>query len=413
LRAQAETALKERERQLLQAQKMEAVGRLAGGLAHDINNYLAAIRGQCELVKMKAGEGDTAARRMDMVLATTDRASSLIERLLTFSRPQPVMARRVHLNQVVRDLEPMMERLIGGDIELTTRLCPRECAVQIDPAQVEQVIVNLLINAREAMPSGGRLTLTTDCRHFGEDDPKRPPTMQPGSYVEVAVEDSGVGIPAAIRHKIFEPFFTTKEEASGLGLPTVYGIVKQNGGAMDVESRSGAGTTFRIYLPRQTAEGPVEVPSKEIAQAPAGRGERLLVVDDHDEFRESLDGLLQGLGYQVTVAPDASAAAEHWAEAQGSDHPFDLLITDVVMPGGDGRQLVDHLRRHHGPLRALFVSGYTGDVALRHGVKEEAVELLRKPFSVEVLGRKVRKLLDRPPEPEAGSDPEPRRAAAG
>ena len=406
-RARAEAVLKEREGQLLQAQKMEAVGRLAGGLAHDINNYLAAIRGQCELVKMKAAD-EGVARRMDLVLSTADRASSLIERLLAFSRRQPVQPRLVLLNDVVDDLEPMLERLIG-DVKLTTGLCGQDCAVEIDPSQVEQVIVNLLINAREAMPAGGEVELTTDCRHFDEADPDRPPLLEAGDYVELAVRDEGTGIPPEIRDKIFEPFFTTKQEASGLGLPTVYGIAQQQGGIVSVDSTPGRGTTFRVFLPRRTAapaaDRPIEHPAADLA-APEGQGERLLVVDDHDAFRESLQGLLEGLGYEVEVTANAADAETLYARRaqEGQDnggslgrHGFDLVITDVVMPGGDGRQLVDRLRRRHGALRTLFVSGYTGDVALRHGVGGESVELLHKPFSAHDLACKVRELLDRPP----------------
>jgi len=403
-RARAEAVLKEREGQLLQAQKMEAVGRLAGGLAHDINNYLAAIRGQCELVQMKTAD-EGVARRMGVVLSTTDRASSLIERLLAFSRRQPVQPRLVLLNDVVDDLEPMLERLIG-DVRLTTRPCHQECAVEIDPAQVEQVIVNLLINAREAMPAGGEVVLTTACRDFADDDAGRPPLLTAGEYVELAVRDTGSGIPDEIHDKIFEPFFTTKQEASGLGLPTVYGIAQQHGGVVTVDSQPGRGTTFRVFLPRRRATPEAERPLPRQVDEPAvprGAGERLLVVDDHDEFRESLSGLLEGLGYEVEVTANAGDAERLFSERSERGDGFDLVITDVVMPGGDGRRLVDRLHRRYGAMRTLFVSGYTGDVALRHGVSD-AVELLHKPFSAAELAHKVRELLDRPP-PEVAQLP--------
>ena len=288
-RAVAEAMLRERDGQLLQAQKMEAVGRLAGGMAHDINNYLAAIRGQCELVKMKSADDDPAHRRMDLVLATTDRASALIQRLLSFARRQPVERRAVDLNAVVGDLRSMMEHLIGADLRLTTVPCRQSCPVYIDPAQIEQVIVNLLINAREAMPTGGEVRLSCACRTLGDDDPRRPATLEPGDYVELRVEDTGIGIAADRLSRIFEPFYTTKSEASGLGLPTVYGIVTQNGGAVEVDSEPGSGTMFSVLLPRHhqrdaVAAGP---PAAERGAVPEGHGERLLLVDDHDEFRES------------------------------------------------------------------------------------------------------------------------------
>jgi CheY-like chemotaxis protein len=339
---------------------------------------------------------------MDLVLATADRASSLIQRLLSFSRRQPVESRVVDLNTVVGELEPMMERLIGDDLRLTMRPCRQRCPVLLDPAQIEQVVVNLLVNARDAMPTGGEVRLTCSCRTLAEDDPARPATLPPGEYVELRVEDTGVGIPRDELDRIFEPFFTTKTEASGLGLPTVYGIVTQSGGAIEVDSEPGGGTVFSILLPRhREADGAAAAGAGARSDAsgaakrdvPAGRGERLLLVDDHDEFRESVRDLLEGLGYRVEVAADVETA-EHLFGAGGD--PFDLVVTDVVMPGANGRQLMDRLRRRHGGVRGLYVSGYTGDVTLRHGVHDRSVDLLQKPFPFEVLARKVREVLDRP-----------------
>jgi len=413
LHFEAEEALRDRESQLLQAQKMEAVGRLAGGIAHDINNYLAAIRGQCELVKMKTGEGDPTRRRMDLVLETSDRASTLIERLLAFSRRQPVERRVVDLNVVISDLKPMMERLIGADLRLQTRPCATRCALNIDPSQLEQVVVNLLVNAREAMPRGGEVTLTCQCLSFADDAPLRPPVLEPGGYVELRVEDTGEGIDPQVEARIFEPFFTTKEDASGLGLPTVYGIVQQNGGTILVDSEPGEGTAFRVLLPRHELPATFLEAGEDVpAEVPTGEGERVLVVDDHPEFLDSLRGLLEGWGYEVETAGDAAQAEERVAAAR---RPFDLVVTDVVMPGRSGPELVRRLRRRNGPLRALFISGYTGDVTLSQfdgaagqGAGDGAlvVELLHKPFRFETLATKVRQILDAPaPGPPVGGEP--------
>lgn len=401
-RTRAEAQLKERESQLLQAQKMEAVGRLAGGIAHDINNYLAAIRGQCELMKMKAADEATD-HRMDLVLSTADRASSLIERLLAFSRRRPGPARLevLDLNTVIAGLEPMLERLVGDDIRLAVGGCEHRCPVRMDPSQLEQVVVNLLINARDALPEGGEVVVSCACRWLGARDSARPPLLEEGDYVELTVSDDGPGIPSEVADRIFEPFFSTKEDATGLGLSTVYGIVQQAGGTVEVESEPGAGATFRILLPRRTAgEDDLAAGGASTGEAraavPRGRGEHLLVVDDHEEFRASVEALLDGLGYEVHVAENAESAIELAAARGGA---YDLVVTDVVMPGADGPELVERLHHEHGPRPVLYVSGYTGGAALDPDAIDGRSELLQKPFPLAELARTVRELLDARPAP--------------
>ncbi len=397
-RRQAEAALRESESQLLQAQKMEAVGRLAGGIAHDINNYLAAITAQSELVRMKSEPGSRVATKMDSVIATAQKASTLIKRLLAFSRRQPVQPEVVKLNRVVEGLGKMMTRLIGEDVELETALERSIWNVRIDPSQLEQVIVNLLVNAREAMPTGGRLMLTTRNYRLGQAWEEAPVNLPPGEYVMLSIADSGTGIPPEIRDKIFEPFFTTKEEAgrSGLGLATVYGIVRQNGGHITVRSQVGEGTEFRILVPRCTEPETRPVTSAVRAEPPArGHQERILLVEDSDDLRDSTRGLLEEMGYRVDVAANGEEALRLYDTLGDS---LDLLITDVVMPGMSGREVMDHIRQRNRELNVLFISGYTDSVVVRHGVRDGEFEFLQKPFSAESLARKVRDVLeDRPP----------------
>ncbi len=394
----AEAALHRSEAQLLQAQKMEAVGRLAGGIAHDINNYLAAITAQCELIRMKSEEASKLARRMDSVIATSSKASALIKRLLAFSRRQPVQPQVVNLNRVVEGLGKMMVQPLGEDVRFETRLSPHLWNVKIDPAQLEQIIVNLLVNAREAMPTGGTVTARTARRVVERDDLHAQPALEKGEYVELSVIDDGTGIAPEIRDKIFEPFFTTKEEAgrSGLGLATVYGIVKQNGGFIELESEVGKGTTFTILLPRcQQAE------TKAIAQgalkpAQIGGLERILLVEDNDELRDSTQAVLEAMGYRVMVAANGEEALSICDNGGGE---FDLLITDVVMPGMSGREVMDRLRERKKDINVIFISGYTDNVILRHGIKEGEFEFLQKPFSADSLASKIRQVMQRRVQP--------------
>jgi signal transduction histidine kinase len=390
-RRAAEEALRRSEAQLLQAQKMDAVGRLAGGLAHDVNNYVNAITSQCELVLMKSRPDDRVAGKMEMVIATAGRITALIRRLLAFSRQQPVAPQVIVLNEVVEGLRGMMKRLLGEDLQLETVLAADLWRTRVDPAQVEQIVVNLLVNAREASPRGGKVTIETANAPAGPED-SRNPAARAEDYVRLALSDSGSGIPPEIRDRIFEPFFTTKEgtEARGLGLATVYGIVQQNGGHVAVYSEVGRGTTFRVYLPR-TLEAASPRITPPAGARPVGRGETLLLVEDNDELRGATRDMLEALGYRVATAangPEALAALEE------RDGGIDLVICDVVMPGLSGPQVVERLRARSPEIRVILMSGYTSNVVVRHGISEGDYDFLEKPFSADHLAAKIRGALD-------------------
>jgi signal transduction histidine kinase/CheY-like chemotaxis protein len=398
-RLAAEEALAASREQLLQAQKLEAIGRLAGGIAHDINNYLAAITAQCERVKMKTAPGDPVAERMDQAVETAFKASSLIRRLLAFSRPQPVRREVVDLNEVMVSLEPMMRRLLGEDVVLETRLAPGLWPVELDPSQLEQVLVNLLVNAREAMPAGGRAVVDTA-------NLRSEPGAggNGGEMVVVTVTDTGVGIRPEVRDKIFEPFVTTKSGtgSSGLGLATVYAVVTGAGGRLRVDSELGEGTEITVYLPRSRSE-PIARPPRRVAEALPRGSESLLLIEDNDDLRESMRTILADLGYRVRAA---AGAAEALAVFEQIAEEVDLVISDVVMPETSGPQVVDRLRQRRPGLAVLFISGTAGNLILRHGLRRGEFDLLEKPFSAETLARTVRELLDRepaaPPDPAAG-----------
>ncbi len=389
-RRTAEAALRRSEAQFLQAQKMEAVGRLAGGLAHDINNYVTAITSQCELVQMKAEP--RVAEKMELVIATAGKITALIRRLLAFSKQQPVDPRVVDVNEIVEGLRGMIPRLTGEDLQLETFLAGNLWAARVDPSQVEQIIVNLLVNAREASPRGGKVTIETANAVLDRDYLKNNPTVKPGEYLLLAVSDNGTGMPPEVLDRVFEPFFTTKEgtEARGLGLATVYGIVKQNGGHVAVYSEVGQGTTFRIYLPRSGEERSASAPKG--VQAPVeGGAETILLVEDNDELRGAARGLLEALGYRVAVAVNGSDAL---ATFERMDGLVDLVLCDVVMPGMSGQETVERIRAKSPGTRILFMSGYTDNVVVRHGILEGELEFLEKPFSAGRLAAKIRQVLD-------------------
>jgi len=380
------------ERQFRQAQRLEAVGRLAGGVAHDFNNVLTAITGYSELLLEELPPADPKREDVQEIQAAAQRATALTRQLLAFSRKQVLQTRVLDLNAVVRTLEKMLQRLIGEDVKLEVSLCADLGAVRADPGQLEQVILNLAVNSRDAMPGGGRLTIETANVDFDQPYVREHQGASPGRHVMLAVSDTGIGMDAETQSHIFEPFFTTKEQSTGtgLGLATVYGIVKQSGGHVWVYSEPGGGATFKIYLPR--VDEPVEAPGGAVPAQPASRGrETVLVAEDDPSVRRIVTEVLTQKGYRVLQAPDGQAALEM---ARGEPGEIELLVTDLVMPGMTGRELAEGLARDRRHLRVIYMSGYTDDAVVRHGVLEEGMPYLQKPFTPQALASKVREVLD-------------------
>ena len=377
------------EEQLVQAQKMEAVGRLAGGIAHDFNNLLTAILGYGDLMMPKLHD-PTLRGKMQEIRKAAERASALTRQLLAFSRKQVLVPEVVPLGGLIEELSKMLRRLIGEDIELVIRLPSAAAAVRADPGQLEQVLMNLAVNARDAMPRGGKLTIEVALPLLDDAFRKDHPDVPAGPLVEISVADTGVGMDAEVRKHIFEPFFTTKElgRGTGLGLATVYGIVKQSGGHVEVDTAPGAGTTFRIFLPAVEAPRPMPVPSLD---AVVGGSETVLLVEDEAALRSLAQEILRDQGYKVIAAGSGTEALDL---ARSHKAPIDLLVTDVVMPGMDGRELADRLGPVHPETRCLFMSGYTDDAVVRRGVREEGMPFLQKPFTIDALALKVREVLD-------------------
>jgi PAS domain S-box-containing protein len=382
------------EQQLRQAQKMEAVGRLAGGIAHDFNNILTAITGYADLLLEDLGATDPRRQDADEIHKAADRAAGLTRQLLAFSRQQILQPTVIEVNALVSDLEKMLRRLLGEDVELGTRLAPTTGRVKADPGQLEQVIMNLAVNARDAMPNGGKLTLETANVDLDEGYAADHYPARAGPFVLLAVSDTGSGMSAETQAHMFEPFFTTKEKGkgTGLGLATVYGIVKQSGGFIWVYSEVGHGTTFKIYLPRveELAERPSQ-PAQTPARAARGT-ETVLVVEDEAPVRSVARQVLERHGYTVLEAPSAEAALDIATRYSGIIH---LLLTDVVMPGLNGRELASRLANLRPEARVIFMSGYTGDDVTRHGVLEPGSTYVQKPFTPDAIARRVREVLDR------------------
>ncbi|MCI0355109.1 MAG: PAS domain S-box protein [Acidobacteria bacterium] len=381
------------EEQLLQAQKMEAIGRLAGGVAHDFNNLLAIILGYSDLLQDTLPAEGPARKHLAEVRKAGDRAATLTRQLVAFSRKQVLELKVFDLNAVVIENYKMLRRLIGEDIELRLEPDSQPTPVKADAAQMEQVIMNLAVNARDAMPRGGRLTVETANVRLDATQVNRHVTMPAGAYVMLAVTDNGMGMDANTQARIFEPFFTTKEKGkgTGLGLATVYGIVKQSGGYIWVYSEPGQGTTFKIYLPR--AEEPIQ-PEPVAARLPAAslRGnETVLLVEDEESVRKLAAHCLREQGYTVLEASQGTEALQLCRERAD---PIHLLVTDVVMPGMGGRDLADQLIALRPDARVLFVSGYTGNAIVHHGILDPGTFLLSKPFRPLDLAQKVREVLD-------------------
>jgi len=378
------------EEQLRQAQKMEAVGQLAGGVAHDFNNLLTAILGYCHLILDEVPDEDPLRPDLLEIQSAGERAASLTRQLLAFSRRQMLQPQLVDINRLVRQLEKLLRRLISEDVELVTALAADLRPVTVDPASVEQILVNLAVNARDAMPSGGRLTIETSNVELDDASAAADSAMAPGSYVMIAVSDTGGGMDAATRARVFEPFFTTKEQGkgSGLGLATVYGMVKQSRGYIWVDSEPGRGATFKTYLPATTQPSGTQSATSE-AGDPAG-SETVLLVEDEDAVRALAREVLRRHGYVVLEARhgvDALRVAERHADE------IHLLIADVVMPHMSGRELAERLATVRPAMKILFMSGYADHALVPDDVTPDAA-FLQKPFTPELLARRVRRILD-------------------
>ena len=385
------------EEQLRQSQKLEAIGRLAGGIAHDFNNILTAIMGYSALLQAGLGERDPLRLEVEEIKKAVRRASSLIQQLLAFSRRQVLQLKVLDLNAVVMNIQQLLQRLIGEDIELVILPAPALRHVKADPGQIEQVLMNLALNARDAMPKGGKLTIETANVTVDEAFARRH-LISPGPYAMLSVTDTGLGMDADIQAHIFEPFFTTKEpgKGTGLGLATVYGIVKQSGGNVFVYSEPGRGATCKIYLPRVDEPLTALEAAKPIIEPVSGT-ETILLVEDEESVRELVSKVLQRNGYTILEARHGEEAVDLCTKFEGDIH---LLVTDVVMPRMSGREVAETLQPTRPTMKVLYLSGYTDDEVVRHGVLESMTAFLQKPFTPDALARKVRDVLDADCQPQ-------------
>lgn len=379
------------EQQLQQSQKMDAVGRLAGGVAHDFNNMLAVITGYSELLQLQFPSEDPAAKLLNEIQKAGERAAGLTQQLLVFSRQQVIEPKLLDLREVVNNFDTMLRRLIGEDITVAVVASAAPCYVRADPSQLEQVILNLAVNARDAMPRGGRLTLEIQSVELDPEYARHHLDVKPGRYVMLAVSDTGSGMDAETQARIFEPFFTTKARGAGtgLGLSTVYGIVKQNGGDIWIYSELGKGTTFKVYLP-EAGGGPDMMSTPLAGERPRVGSETILLAEDEPMVRQLVRAVLEQGGYRVLEAADGTEALR-LAEAHSG--PIHLLLTDVVMPGISGRELTERLADQRSETQVVFMSGYTDDAVVRHGVLHAGVAFIQKPFTPSLLLRKVQEVL--------------------
>ncbi|HET9222517.1 MAG TPA: PAS domain S-box protein [Roseiflexaceae bacterium] len=402
-RKKAERSQAQLEQQLLQSQKMESIGSLAGGVAHDFNNLLTVIQGYCDLLEEEIGDGSPLLEELGQIRLASQRAAALTSQLLAFSRKQILSPAALALNDLVANMHKMLERLIGEDVTLMTTLEPDLRPVMADAGQIEQVIMNLVINARDAMPTGGKLIIETSNVDLDESYSITHPEAPVGPCVVLMVSDTGSGMDEITQARIFEPFFTTKEpgQGTGLGLATVYGIIRQSGGEISVASQPGHGTMFRILLPASTntASAPADSPAY---PATSGGSETILVVEDDKQIRNLVRTVLRNQGYTILEAADGNAALAIARQHPGS---IDLLVTDVVMPLMSGRELAEQLSQARGQIKVLFMSGYTDDAVVRHGLLMAKVEFLAKPFSPLKLAGKVREVLDKARVAELQSTP--------
>jgi len=380
------------EKQLRQAQKMEAVGRLAGGVAHDFNNLLMGIMGYVELCRNELPLTHPIRHYLDKVADAAKRSVNITRQLLAFARKQDIAPKVMDLNTAVSDMLNPLRQLIGEGISLTWRPGDGVKRVRLDPSQVDQILANLFANARDAIAGVGKIDMETGNSIVDAEYCAGHPDAIPGAYVLLTVSDDGCGMDQETLAQIFEPFFTTKDigKGTGLGLATVYGIVKQNNGFIDASSEPGKGTTFKIYLPQVATEAAVE-PIASRAETPKGRGETILVAEDNDSVREICSHFLDGLGYRVLLAETPEAALQIAGRHSGD---IDLLLSDVVMPGMDGRQLAERLGSDRPCLKVLFMSGHTADVMAKRGLLPQGINFIAKPFSCDEIGRKVREVLE-------------------
>ena len=388
----AEKALRLSEEQLRMSQKLEAIGQLAGGVAHDFNNLLTVISGYSELVLNRLTESDDNRPKVQEIKRAAERASTLTRQLLAFSRKQVLQPELFDLNHLVSDMSKMLRRLIGENIEMTT-VIGQTALVNADPGQLEQVLMNLVVNARDAMPDGGLLTIETARVEIDEVYASSHLSVQPGPYVMMAVSDTGCGMDAETRKHIFEPFFTTKEQGkgTGLGLSTVYGIVQQSGGNIWLYSEPGHGTVFKIYLPAATEPEAQSMTIPDEGELPRGT-ETVLIVEDEPQIRALAFDCLAQYGYYVLGAANGVEALQLIESSPG--RPIDLVLTDVVMPNLSGRELSERVTVLQPSAKVLFMSGYTNDSVMKHGILDGATWFIQKPFTLESLVRRVREVLD-------------------
>lgn len=392
-RKRTQALLERTEQQLRQSQKMDAVGQLAGGIAHDFNNLLSVILSFSSMALDSLKPGDPLREDLKEISQAGERAAALTKRLLTFSRQQILEPRSIDVGQVTRGMEMMLRRLLGENVELEVSVSPELFPVLADRGQIEQVLMNLAVNARDAMPGGGKLTIEVGNVHLSGEYTNTHLGLSDGDYLMLAVSDTGTGMDREMQSRIFEPFFTTKErgKGTGLGLSTVYGIVKQSRGHIWVYSEPGEGTTFKVYLPRGARDNAVPRVHAPVVARLNG-SETILLVEDDDQVRKAARGILRRNGYEVLEAKNAGEAIL-MAE---SKRQFHLLLTDVIMPQMSGMQLIERLRATRPDLRAVCMSGYTGEAAMRHGVLQEGVAFVQKPLTPEALLIKVREVLEAP-----------------
>jgi nitrogen-specific signal transduction histidine kinase/CheY-like chemotaxis protein len=391
------------EQALRQAQKMEAVGQLTGGVAHDFNNLLTIIIGNLGIAKRGVVEA-RAERALNNALTGAQRAAQLTQRLLAFSRRQPLNPRAVDANRLISGMSDLLTRSLGETVALETIGGAGVWNIEVDASEMEATLLNLALNARDAMPQGGKLTIETSNAYLDEEYCRQHDGIVPGQYVLIAITDNGMGMSAETVEKAFEPFFTTKEtgKGTGLGLSQVYGFMKQSGGHVKIYSERGEGTTIKLYLPRHDGDD-ASIPQDIEGSSDRGQGETILIVEDDDGVRQYASEILRDLNYQILEARDSATAMK----LLDADKPFDLLLTDVVLPGKNGRELATEIEKRRPGTRVIFMTGYSRNAIVHHGRLDRGTELITKPLIEGVLARKIRQVLDAPASPVPPASPKP------